>query len=180
MLMRRTDPNTVVHDDEAAVPSKTRRKRQMHQLQRLGQELTELPAQRLQELDLPERLREAITEFKRTRSHEGRRRQLQFIGKLMREVDDAPLRAAVDAEHLAPAAAALQLHEAERWRLELVNDDSAAERWSHAHPAGDLQRLRALVQAARHEAGLPPGQRHGRAWRDLFRFVRGHLDARTP
>ena len=176
MLMRPAIQPTAAHDDTAASrPSKTQLKRQMHELQQLGQALTALPAERLNGLQLPDRLREAIAEFKRTRSHEGRRRQLQFIGKLMRAVDAEPLRAAVDADQIGPATQALQLHETERWRLELVNDDDAIVRWSSAHPASDANRLRALVLAARREAGLPAGQRHGRAWRDLFQFVKLHL-----
>ncbi|MCG3189616.1 MAG: hypothetical protein LKCHEGNO_02089 [Burkholderiaceae bacterium] len=181
MFMRRVVQSTDAHDGVVAPgPSKTQRKRQMHELQQLGQALAALPAQRLHALELPERLRDAFAELERTRSHEGRRRQLQFIGKLMRGVDDAPLRAAVDAERLGPATAALQLHEAERWRVELVNDDAAIERWSLAYPAGDVPRLRALVQAARREGNLPSGQRHARAWRDLFRFVRSHLETEAP
>ena len=153
-------------------PSKTQLKQQMQELQELGQALTGLPAERLKSLRLPERLLDAIDEFKRTRSHEGRRRQLQFIGKLMRGVDAAPLRAAVAAENLGPATQALQLHEAERWRLELAGDDQALQRWAQAHPDSDLHRLRVLVLAARRDAQLPPEQRHGRAWRELFQFVK--------
>jgi len=176
MLMRPDVQPTPAHEDVAAPrPSKTQLKSQMHELQQLGQALTALPAERLNGLQLPERLREAIDEFKRTRSHEGRRRQLQYIGKLMRTVDAEPLRAAVAADRLGPATQALELHEAERWRLELVNDDDALARWSSVHPEGDANRLRTLVLAARREAGLPPGQRHGRAWRELFRYVKTNL-----
>ncbi|MFI4930078.1 MAG: ribosome biogenesis factor YjgA [Burkholderiales bacterium] len=172
--MRPAIQSTVARDDDDAAqrPSKTQLKQQMHALQQLGQSLTAMPAERLNGLQLPERLREAIDEFKRTRSHEGRRRQLQFIGKLMRGVDAEPLLAAVATERLGPAVQALRLHEVERWRLELVNDDDASLRWSRAHPGSDAQRLRALVLAARRESALPPGQRHGRAWRELFQFVK--------
>jgi ribosome-associated protein len=156
-------------------PSKTQRKQQMHDLQRLGQELTELPVDRLRDIELPERLREAIDEFKRTRSHEGRRRQLQYIGKLMRGVDPAPLRAALDALALGPALQALQLHEAERWRLELAQDEQAYARWAQAFPGSDLGRLRALIDAARRERQAAAGERHGRAWRELFQFIKPHL-----
>ncbi|HEY6356418.1 MAG TPA: ribosome biogenesis factor YjgA, partial [Burkholderiaceae bacterium] len=123
--MRPATQSTVARDDDVAAerPSKTQLKQQMHALQQLGQSLAAMPAEGLNDLQLPERLREAIDEFKRTRSHEGRRRQLQFVGKLMRSVDAEPLLAAVAAERLGPAVQALQLHEAERWRLELVNDD---------------------------------------------------------
>jgi ribosome-associated protein len=101
-----------------------------------------------------------------------RRRQLQFIGKLMRGVDAEPLLSAIATEKLGPAVQALQLHEAERWRLELVNTDDAMARWSNAYPGSNAQRLRALVLAARRESALPAGQRHGRAWRELFQFVK--------
>jgi len=181
MFMHPAIQPAVAHDDDLAQPpSKTQLKHQMHELQQLGQALTALPVERLNALQLPERLREAIDEFKRTRSHEGRRRQLQFIGKLMRDVDAEPLRAAVATGKLGPALQALQLHEAERWRLELVNADDAIVRWSSAHPDGNAQRLRALVAAARREGALPPGQRHGRAWRELFQFVKLNLETNPP
>lgn len=178
MFMRPAIQPAVADDDDLAQrPSKTQLKQQMHELQQLGQALTALPAERLNALQLPERLRGAIDEFKRTRSHEGRRRQLQFIGKLMRTVDAEPLRAAVAAGKLGPAMQSLQLHEAERWRLELVNDDDAIARWSSERGGGNAQHLRALVAAARREGVLPPGQRHGRAWRELFQFVKLNLEA---
>jgi ribosome-associated protein len=160
--------------DTAALerPSKTQLKQQMLQLQRLGQALTELPVDRLATIELPERLHDAIVEFKRTRSHEGRRRQLQYIGKLMRGVDAEPLHAAVDAFALGSAVDAMRLHEAERWRLELVQSDDAVARWTQQFPDSDVQRLRSLVRAARRDEALPDGQRHGRAWRELFQFIK--------
>ena len=168
-------PSTARDDEHEQRPSKTQLKQQMHELQELGHALTTLPAERLRALGLPERLSEAIDEFKRTRSHEGRRRQLQFIGKLMRGIDAEPLRGAVAADRLEPARQALELHEAERWRAELVQGDAALTRWSSAHPDSDLSRLQTLVQAARREGALPAGQRHRRAWRELFQFVKLHL-----
>ena len=90
----------------------------------------------------------------------------------MRGVDAEPLLSAIATEKLGPAVQALQLHEAERWRLELVNTDDAMARWSNAYPGSNAQRLRALVLAARRESALPAGQRHGRAWRELFQFVK--------
>jgi ribosome-associated protein len=164
-------------DDDHALerPSKTQLKQQMLELQELGHALAELPADRLHGLELPERLLDAITEFKRTRSHEGRRRQLQYVGKLMRGVDPEPLRAAVDAFALGSAVDAMQLHEAERWRVELVHDDEAITRWTKAFPDSDVQRLRALVRAARRDEAAAPSQRHGRGWRELFQFVKPHV-----
>lgn len=166
---------TSASDAAAVRPSKTQLKQQMLALQRLGEALTELPIDRLAAVDLPERLRDAIAEYRRTRSHEGRRRQLQYIGKLMRTVDPQPLHDAVDAFALGSAQQALQLHEAERWRLELVRDDQALERWTRQYPDSDVKHLRGLVQAARRDAALPPQQRNGRGWRELFRFVRPYL-----
>jgi ribosome-associated protein len=157
-------------------PSRTRLKAQMQALQALGEELTTLPPARLAEIALPEALREAIEEYHRTRSHEGRRRQLQYIGKQMRTVDDAPLREALAAIRLGPARATLQLHEAERWRDELVADDQAIERWALAYPASDLAQLRRLVRAARTDAAAAAGQRSGRGYRALYQFVKPWME----
>jgi ribosome-associated protein len=159
-------------DDADDKPSKTQLKQQMHALQTLGQALTELPADRLAELELPDTLRRAIDEFGRTRSHEGRRRQMQYIGKLMRGIDEQPLRDAVAHFKLGSARDSLRLHDAERWRAELVHDDEALSRWAAAYPQSDLQRLRSLVHAARRDAQTSPEQRHGRGWRELFQFVK--------
>jgi len=170
-------PRPSAADDSALEQvSKTQLKQQMLELQQLGHALTELPADRLHSLGLPERLLDAITEFKRTRSHEGRRRQLQYVGKLMRGVDAAPLRAAVDAFALGSAVDAMRLHEVERWRVELVRDDDAFARWAKVFPDSDLQRLRSLVRAARRDEASAPGQRHGRGWRELFQFVKPFVE----
>jgi ribosome-associated protein len=169
-------------DEGAALhrPSKTQLKQRMLELQELGHALAELPDDRLQGLELPERLLDAIVAFKRTRSHEGRRRQLQYVGKLMRDVDPEPLRAAIAAFALGSAIDAMQLHEAERWRVELVRDDEAIERWTKAFPGSDVQRLRALVRAARRDEAAAAGQRHGRGWRELFQFVKPHVQSERP
>lgn len=157
-------------------PSKTQLKQQMLELQQLGHALSELPGERLDAIGLPERLHDAIVEFKRTRSHEGRRRQLQYVGKLMRGVNPEPLRAAVDAFTLGSAVDAMRLHEAERWRVDLVRDDEAIARWTQHFPGSDLQRLRSLVRAARRDEAAATGQRHGRGWRELFQFVKPFVE----
>ncbi|MCU0929369.1 MAG: DUF615 domain-containing protein [Burkholderiaceae bacterium] len=158
-------------------PSKTALKREAHDLQRLGEALAALSEERLAALAMPAGLLDAIVQLRRTRSHEGRRRQLQYVGKLMRRADVEPLREAVAGARLGPALDALALHQAERWREELARDDDALTRWLAAYPDSDAQRLRSLVRSARKEAALPPEQRHGRAWRELFRFIRPHVDA---
>ena len=158
-------------------PSKTRLKQQAHLLQTLGEDLVELPAKRLAAIDMPEILRDAIDEYRRTRSFEGKRRQLQYIGKQMRHVDAAPLREAVDAFKLGSAKDTLLLHEVERWRDELVSDDEASTRWALAYPDSDLQRLRSLLRAARKDAATAPEQRNGRGYRELYQFIKPWLTA---
>ena len=156
-------------------PSKTKRKQQAHTLQDLGEALVELPASRLLAITMPEGLRDAIKEYHRTRSFEGKRRQMQYIGKQMRFADEAPLREAVDAFNLGSAKDTLLLHEVERWRDELVADDSAATRWAQAYPGSDVQQLRSLLRAARKDAAAAPEQRNGRGYRELFQFIKPWL-----
>jgi len=162
-------------DDRAEAPSKTRAKQHSQALQKLGLALCGLPATRLDAMPLPPQLREAIDEYRRTRTHEGRRRQLQYVGKLMRSVDDAPLREALAEVELGSARDTLLLHQAEAWRDRLIADDDALTRWLHTHPDCDAQRLRSLVRAARREAALPPQRRNLRSYRELFQAIRPAL-----
>ena len=153
-------------------PSKTRRKEASHELQSLGADLLELSDERLAGLGLAEPLLDAIRAHRGFRSHEARRRQMQLIGKLMRSADVEPLRQAVNELQLGRAQDSLALHQAERWRAELIADDAAATRFASEHPEADTQRLRALVRNARKDAALVPEKRSGRAFRELFQFVR--------
>lgn len=168
-------------------PSKSQRKRDMHDLQALGEALLELPVARLAKIDMPERLREALLEAHRIKSHEGRRRQLQLIGKLMRQTDPAPLQEAVAAQRLGRAQDALSLHEAEAWRDRLLASDEAVTEWLAAHPDEDAQQLRTLIRNARKEAAAAAAaapddgaaQRKGRAYRELFQRLREALVAQA-
>jgi len=155
-------------------PSKTQLKKQAHDLQELGEALATLPDDRLDGLKIEERLRDAIAELRRTRSFEGKRRQIQYIGKLMKFEDVEPLREAVAAFRSGSAQDALALHQAELWRDRLIAADDALDGWIAAHPTTDVQQLRSLVRSARKEK-LEPGERHGRAYRELFQLVKGHL-----
>jgi ribosome-associated protein len=101
---------------------------------------------------------------------------MQYIGKLMRAADVEPIREAVAEAQLGRARDSLALHEAERWRAQLVESDDAATRWIAQHPQADAQQLRSLVRSARKDATLVPEQRNGRAYRELFQFVRRHAD----
>ena len=153
-------------------PSKTRRKQESHDLQSLGEALLELPDDHLATLGLGEPLVDAIRAARRIKSHEARRRQMQLIGKLMRSADVEPARAAILERQLGRARDSLALHEAERWRAELIADEEATTRFAAAHVGADVQRLRALVRNARKDAASAPEQRSGRAYRELFQFIR--------
>jgi ribosome-associated protein len=170
--------------DADARPSKSQRKRESTAAQDLGAQLVQLTTARLQALTLPESLREALLTYRNTRTHEGRRRQMQYIGKLMRHVDTAPLAEAVAESRLGSARATLALHRAEKWREDLVADDDAVTRWIAEHPGCDAQHFRNLVRRARlehqerpAEAAAGEGLRQGKAWRELFRAIRSSLDA---
>ena len=160
--------------DTDSGPSKTRLKKEAHDLQELGEALAELSSERLDGLKIEERLRDAIAEMRRTRSFEGKRRQLQYIGKLMKFEDVEPLREAVAAFKLGSAKDTLALHQAEYWRDQLLSEEDAFERWIKEYPQTDGQQMRSLVRAARKEK-LEPGARHGRAYRDLFQMVKEQM-----
>ncbi len=171
-----------LHPADPTAPSKTQLKAESQALQTLGRELCDLPADRLAATEMPDALREAIQAWQRTKSHEGRRRQMQYVGKLMRTADPEPLREAVAAFALGGARDAWRLHEAERWRERLMADDEALTAWMADHPDCDAQHLRSLVRAARRDgAALAPGQRQPRSYRELFQFIRPLLpESPTP
>lgn len=147
----------------------------MHERQSLGEALSELPLDRLAGLHLSETLLDAVTALKTVRSHEARRRQAQYVGKLMRTADIDPIREAVASARLGRAQDSLALHEAERWRAELLASDDALTAWMQRHPHCDLQHLRSLIRAARKEAAAatpPTNERKGRCYRELFLFIK--------
>lgn len=159
-------------------PSKSALKRASHELQDLGEQLVAMPDSRLADIDMPERLRDALAAWKTTRSFEGKRRQLQYIGKVIRSVDVEPIREAVASFQLGHARDALSLHEAERWRTELLADEkSALTRWVESYPDSDLQQLRTLIRNAKKDAALEPEKRSGRGFRELFQFIKKVLEA---
>jgi ribosome-associated protein len=153
-------------------PSKTKRKRDMHALQALGEQLVVLSEEQLTRIELPDALREAVVDAKRIRSREARRRQLQFIGRLMREVDPAPIRAQLDAWANRSRAAVMAHHRVEEWRERLLAHDAGIAAFNKERPTIDLHILRACVHGARAEqqAGKP-----GRYFRQLFRLIRDAL-----
>jgi ribosome-associated protein len=159
---------------DGELPSRNELKKHMQDLQELGEAVASLPTDRLDKLKIDERLRDAIDELRRTRSFEGKRRQVQYIGKLMKFEDPEPLREAVASYRVGSATDTLALHQAEYWRDQLLGEDDALANWVKEYPATDVQQLRSLVRAARKEK-LEPGERHGRAYRDLFKMVKGQM-----
>jgi ribosome-associated protein len=167
--------------------SKSVAKEESTELQKLGEQMLTLSAAAIEKLDLPEKLVDAVAEAKRITNFEGRRRQMQYIGKLMRRVEPEPIRAAVEASKKGSAADTLALHRAELWRDDLIANDDALPRWMAEHPpvpnapegsSYDTQQLRALIRQARKDllAGKPgEAPRQGRAYRDIFQMVRGVL-----
>jgi ribosome-associated protein len=150
--------------------SKTKKKQQMHELQALGAELVELSAQILAAMRLPELLLTAVREAQRITSREGRRRQIQYIGRLMRELDTGPIREQLILGQGRTRENAVRQHALVRWRERLLADDQALTEFVREQPGADLQALRALIRNARKEMleNRPP-----RAFRELFRVLRG-------
>jgi ribosome-associated protein len=159
------------------LPSKSQRKRDMNALQDVGAELIELNEQQLAGIDLPENLRTAVTEARKLRANGARRRQLQYIGKLMRQVDPAPIREKLDGFRSTSAAETARLHRVERWRERLLADPAAVAEFIASHPATDTQQLRTLIRNTAEERarGKPP--KHFRA---LFQMIRAVIDAQSP
>lgn len=155
------------HDRDEG-PSKTRRKRDAEALQALGEALAELPGDVLAALGLPDRLLQALEEYGRIPSHEARRRQRQFIGKLMRGVDPAPLQALLDARRRPAKEEARLFRLVERWRDRLVAEgDPAMQAFLASHPAVEPGALADAVSAARDgRSGAP---------KRLFRMIRTAL-----
>ena len=144
----------------------------MDALQALGEALLEVGSDRLAELELPERLVEALDAARRIKQREARRRQLQFIGRLMRNIDAAPIRSRLAQWAQTPTAEKVRLHAVERWRERLLSESGALEALCAERTTADRQRLAALVDSARGERaqGHPP-----RAYRELFRVLNALL-----
>ena len=159
--------------DDGRPPSKTRRKAEMHALQDLGERLIGLDDGKLDALSagalLPERLVEAVREARRINAWGARKRQLQFIGKLMREVDPAPIEQRLEAWSQGLHADTVREHALERWRTRLIDEPDGLDALAAAYPALDAATLRPLIAKARDERlrGTPP-----HAYREIFRVLK--------
>lgn len=164
-------------DSEYNRPSKSQVKREMHALLDLGKELVELSPERLRQLPLEERLYEAIREAQRTTGREGRRRQIHFVGKLMRSAPAEAIRAQLDTWRNGSREETAAMHRLEALRERLLTDDDALTAVLQRNPDADIQHLRALIRAARKEAAanaaLSQGQEPQRKqYRALFQALK--------
>jgi ribosome-associated protein len=158
--------NSAMQDE---IPSKTRRKKEMLELQSLGVALVGLPEAQIASLQLDARLDQAVLEAKRMKSHEARRRQMQYIGRLMREVDAGPIRARLAEVEGHSAQATARHRRLEAWRERLLAEDEALTEFASQYPKTDIQTVRTLIRNSRKEQkeGKPP-----RAYRELFRLLK--------
>ena len=161
--------NATEYTEEPERPSKSQRKRDMTALQDIGSELVMLNADQLAQIELPERLFEAIVDAQRISDFEGRRRQMQFIGKLMRDIDAAPIRARLDMWSGAARASTAQQKLIERWRERLLAGDAELTLFAAEYAGCDLQHLRSLIASVKRDQSL---KRAPKKYRELFRIIR--------
>lgn len=160
-------------EQEYERPSKSQLKREMTALQKLGQELVEQPRERVKRVPMPEDVRDAILECQQIKNHEGRRRQMQFVGKKMRTLDEeevALIQKTIDSWKGASKSETAAMHALERRREKLLADDNALTELMEEHPHLDVQQLRTLIRNARKEQAesKPP-----KAYREIFQILKG-------
>jgi ribosome-associated protein len=155
-------------------PSKSQRKREMLAVQELGKTLVELPASELAQIPLEPRLADAIEAARHITIHEAKRRQLQYIGRLMRDTDLAEIEQALDKIHRKNQSSKAQFHQIERWRDKLITEkDTALQELQEKFPLCDRQKLRQLIRKARDDRET--GKNSG-AETELFRYLRELID----
>ena len=149
--------------------SKTQVKREMEALQQLGAKLINQKQEFLDKLPLGDELRAALRDALRIKQHEAKRRHLQYIGKLMRDVDPQQIQHAIDTQEAGTQAYTQYFHNLERWRDRLIADDDQLNDFTTEYPDADRQHLRQLVRNTRKEAELnkPPASA-----RKLFKYIR--------
>ncbi len=153
-------------------PSKSQLKREMTALQKLGAELVEEARDRVKRIPMPEDVRDAILECQLIKDHEGRRRQLQYVGKKMRSLNEeevAVIQATIDSWKGTSKAETAALHALERQRDKLLADDEALTLLLTRHPQVDVQHLRTLIRNARKEVSenKPP-----KAYREIYQLLK--------
>ncbi|MDX5332981.1 MAG: DUF615 domain-containing protein [Gammaproteobacteria bacterium] len=156
-------------DPDFEPPSKSQLKREAEALQKLGEALIDLSPELLTPLSLPDNLLNALEQARHIKQHGARKRQIQYIGKLMRGIDPEPIRAMLEERQRAQRQQAKRLHVIEAWRDRLIAEgDEAMAALIDTYPEVDRAELRQLIRLARQErdTGKPAG-----AGRKLFRFV---------
>ncbi|WP_287032290.1 ribosome biogenesis factor YjgA [Methylophilus sp.] len=150
-------------------PSKTRLKAEADAAQDIGRKLVELPKDKLKKLQLEESLMDAITEAKRITSNGAIRRQMQYIGRLMRETDLAPIVEQLEKWEGKHQEENAHFHHMERWRSRLLEETKAIELFLAEFPQTNVQQMRTLIRNAQkeHAAGKPP-----KSSRELFKMIR--------
>jgi len=153
-------------------PSKSQLKREMTALQKLGEELVAEPRDRVKRVPMPEDVRDAILECQQIKDHEGRRRQMQYVGKKMRSLDEdeiAAIQRTLDSWRGLSKADTAAMHALERRREKLLKDDNALTELLAQHPDLDVQQLRTLIRNARKEQAenKPP-----KAYREIFQILK--------
>lgn len=156
-------------EDWEGRPSKSQRKRDMVALQKLGESLLELAPEQLERMDLPEDLAEAVRFYHTLKDKEARRRQLQFIGTVMRKIDPEPLRQAMDELDQLRYRQAEEFHQIEEWRDALVEGDREVLTELVGRFGLDAQQLNRLARQAAAEKAAGKPSKNGRA---LFRLLR--------
>lgn len=173
-----SDMSNEHHDDAADEssserPNKSALKRHSDELQRLGEALIELSPNELDELNLPEKLRDAVDIAKRITAHGGLYRQKQFIGKLMRKIDAEPIRIALEAKRQQHRTSVLRVRRVEQWRERLLNDAEALAALLTERPEADSKQLQRLIAQAHHERDHHQAPT---AARELFHVLRSLFD----
>lgn len=146
-------------EDDPEYQSKTQAKKELDDLKGLGKLLCELPEKQYQSLDLPDKLDDAVQTFKRIKSNIAQKRQMQFIGKLLRDIDIEPIKQVIDEWQNGRKGLTRELKKLETLRDKLIEGDKdALESIIKEHPQCDIQKLRSLIRLAQKEKKLekPP------------------------
>lgn len=155
--------------DSDPVPSKSQLKRDAQALTKLGEQLVSLDEKQLRQFSLPDNILDAIIAARKIKQHGARKRQLLYLGKLLRQIDSSEINDHLSSLHLQSKQQAMALQRVEQWRDRLLADDQAITELLNDYPAIDRQHLRQMIRTARKEQqqNKPPA-----AYRSLFRYLR--------
>jgi ribosome-associated protein len=167
------EKNYAIDPDAEVVISKTKLKRDADDAQNIGKKLIDLSKERLIKLNLPEALFDAVLEAKRLTANGAIRRQLQYLGRLMRDIDSAPIVEQLQAWEGKNVQENARFHGMERWRTRLISDPNALQEFLNLYPQIDIQQFRNLIRNAQREeeANKPP-----KSSRELFKLIREVAD----